>query len=353
MKERIQQTLLEQYKISELEIQSRKKLFELSDSELEALHDYRFLIEEHSGSIIGRFYELVSQDEHATLLIGDTDTFERLKLGLNKYILDMFSGFYDSEYVNNRLRIGLVHKRIGLEPKYFISAQRYLTSVIQESIRQIIADPDEAWRIGLLVERLISFDTSWIFDTYITSLVDEMRSQNAKNDLYVRSLESKIKYLEGLANKDVLTELYNKRAFRELLRREMLLSKRTNSTISIIYIDVDSFKGINDSRGHETGDKVLGSLGQIIKQVVRETDIPSRQGGDEFCIALLDCALKEAKAKAELIIEHFSSAFAEYSISIGIVEMLDKVDVDVDSLLHRADQKMYLAKKSKGNKICE
>ena len=55
MKERIQQTLLEQYKISELEIQSRKKLFELSDRELEALHDYRFLIEEHSGSIIGRF----------------------------------------------------------------------------------------------------------------------------------------------------------------------------------------------------------------------------------------------------------------------------------------------------------
>lgn len=353
MRERIQQTLLEQYKISELEIQSRKRLFELSDRDLESLHDYRFLIEEHSGTIIEDFYALVSQDEHATLLIGDTDTFERLKIGLNKYILDIFSGFYDSEYVNNRLRIGLVHKRIGLEPKYFISAQRYLTSVLQQSLLQIIEDPEEAGRIGMIVERLVSFDTSWIFDTYISSLVDEMRSLNTKNDLYVRSLESKIRYLEGLANKDVLTDLYNKRAFRELLRREMLLSKRTCGTISILYIDVDSFKGINDTKGHDTGDKVLVSLGQIIKHVVRETDIPSRQGGDEFCIALVGCHLKEARAKAELIISQFKDEYPDYSLSIGIVEMLDKVDLDVDSLLHRADQKMYMAKKTKGFKICE
>ncbi|MBE0370796.1 GGDEF domain-containing protein [Pseudoalteromonas aurantia] len=352
MTDRIHQTLVEQYQISELEIQTRKNLFELSDDELEFLNKYRLVIDGHLDEVVAHFYTLLSKDEYVGLLIGDSETFERLKSGLHKYVLDLFSGFYDAEYVNNRLRIGLVHKRIGLEPKYFLSAERYLRQSIDVTLQTLVDDPVITGKISSILEKLIAFDMSWIFDTYISSMLNEMNSLKLKTDLYVKSLEERIRGLSRLASKDPLTDLYNVRSFRDFLRRELLLAKRSHASISIVYFDIDDFKEINDKCGHKEGDNVLKSIGKILMSIARETDIASRQGGDEFCLALIGCELSEAQAISKRLVEKFAAEFPHYALSIGIAELQDQTDLDVDGVIHRADQKMYQAKKSKGCKIC-
>ena len=352
MSERIHQTLIEQYQISELEIQTRKNLFELSDEELEFLNKYRLVIDGHLDEVVSHFYTLLSRDEYVGLLIGDSETFERLKSGLHKYVLDLFSGFYDAEYVNNRLRIGLVHKRIGLEPKYFLSAERYLRKSIDVTLARLLDDAAVLDKISAILEKLIAFDMSWIFDTYISSMLNEMNSLKLKTDLYVKSLEERVRGLSRLASKDPLTDLYNSRSFRDFLRRELLLAKRSHTSISIVYFDIDDFKEINDTKGHKEGDNVLKSIGKILTAIARETDIASRQGGDEFCIALIGCELPEAQAISKRLIEKFSAEFPDYSLSVGIAQLQDQTDLDVDGVIHRADQKMYQAKKSKGCKVC-
>lgn len=352
MADRLHQTLVEQYQISELEIQARKSLFELTDEELDYLNKYRLVIDGHLDEIIAHFYTLLSKDEYVGLLIGDSETFDRLKQGLHRYVLDLFSGFFDAEYVNNRLRIGLVHKRIGLEPKYFLSAERYLRQSITSTLERLIDDSVAMEKIERVLEKLIAFDTSWVFDTYISSMLNEMSSLKVKTDLYIKSLEERIRRLSQLASKDSLTELYNSRSFRDFLRRELLIAKRSHAVITIVYIDIDDFKEVNDNLGHKEGDRVLKVIGKILMTTARETDIAARLGGDEFCLALIGCELTEARTISKRIIQKFVSEFPKYSLSVGLAELREQADMDVDGVVHLADQKMYEAKKTKGNKIC-
>ncbi|MDP2573658.1 GGDEF domain-containing protein [Vibrio penaeicida] len=352
MDRRIQQSLYEQFQVTELEINLRKRLFELSDLELERLHTYRRKIEPHVHDLIGEFYDLLIRDEYVPRLIGDSETFNRLKTGLHRYILDLFSGFYDSEYVNNRLRIGLVHKRIGVEPKYFLSAERFLIRCISNKLETIIENANERQSTINCVSKLIAFDTSWILDTYIGGLMDEMQDIKAKTDTYVKSLELKVESLTALANRDPLTELYNSRAFRDSLRKALLLSKQNRMSVSVVYLDVDDFKGINDNHGHQEGDRVLKHIGFLLSELPSESDIACRQGGDEFCLAMINCRAAKALKFVESLIEQFKKEFPKYSLSIGIAHHGEDGDNDVDALIHNADKKMYMAKKAAGFKVC-
>ncbi|RTZ22870.1 GGDEF domain-containing protein [Vibrio penaeicida] len=352
MDRRIQQSLYEQFQVTELEVNLRKRLFELSDLELEKLHAYRRKIEPHVHDLIGEFYDLLVRDEYVPRLIGDSETFNRLKTGLHRYILDLFSGFYDSEYVNNRLRIGLVHKRIGVEPKYFLSAERFLIRCISNKLETIIENANERQSTINCVSKLIAFDTSWILDTYIGGLMDEMQDIKAKTDTYVKTLELKVENLTALANRDPLTELYNSRAFRDSLRKALLLSKQNRTSVSVVYLDVDDFKGINDDHGHQEGDRVLKHIGFLLSELPSDYDIACRQGGDEFCLAMINCRASKAVKFVESLIEQFKKEFPKYSLSIGIAQHGEDGDTDVDALIHNADKKMYIAKKAAGFKVC-
>lgn len=107
---RTDQTLLEQMRITELEIENRKALFMIDHDDVEVLTRVKPLIEREVESLVREFYELQTSVPEIALLIGDADTLGRLRSAQRKYVIDLFSGFYDIEYVNNRLRIGMVHK---------------------------------------------------------------------------------------------------------------------------------------------------------------------------------------------------------------------------------------------------
>ena len=352
---RTEQTLLEQMQISDAEIQHRMKLLNLSKEDLSLLTSHKLMIEDNVDVIVDEFYEKQIEIDEISLLIGDADTLRRLRTAQRKYVLDLFSGHYDSEYVNNRLRIGMVHKRIGVEPKLYLSAVRTLKDVIVKTLRRTISKADVLALTLVALDKLLYFDITLIFDTYIDCLVGEIETAKKRTEVYAKGLEEKVaertQQLEELTKLDPLTNIYNQRAMQDFLRRELAVAKRRQVKLALVYFDIDKFKAINDTYGHIKGDEVLKNVGQAMLNNVRDTDIPCRYGGDEFCIILPECDVKQARVICEKIIKEFSGRYKDFSFSMGVAETgLDEY-LDGDHLIKKADDKMYLAKEEKGFQI--
>ncbi len=349
---RTDQTLVEQMKISDIEIARRKNLLNLTSEDMKMLTNHKIFIEENVNSIVKSFYEQQTQVDEISLLIGDADTLRRLQTALRKYILDMFAGYYDTEYVNNRLRIGLVHKRIGVEPKLYLSAVRNLKRVIGDYLIKNIQDKTVFYETQNALDKLIHFDVTLVFDTYIGSLIGEIETEKQRTETYAKSLEDKVsertKQLEKLSRVDPLTDIYNQRAMYDYLRRELASAKRNGTKISMVYFDVDKFKQINDIEGHIKGDEVLKTIGQILKSINREVDISCRYGGDEFTTILPNCNIENAKLICGKIIKLFSEKYPDYYLSFGVSETGTETYVDSEALIKMADEKMYLSKQQEG-----
>lgn len=155
--------------------------------------------------------------------------------------------------------------------------------------------------------------------------------------------------LEFTSRYDDLTQCLNKRAAMEALKQEIARVKRHGNKLSIMLIDLDNFKNINDTHGHLEGDKVLVDFSKWAKTFLRESDQLSRFGGDEFMVVLPDTDL----AQATLIAGRLNAARSEnqsiaWTVSIGLSECLGQVD-SLAALLKRADLALYKAKASGRN----
>jgi diguanylate cyclase (GGDEF)-like protein/PAS domain S-box-containing protein len=160
-----------------------------------------------------------------------------------------------------------------------------------------------------------------------------------------------VKKLVHLSRTDDLTGLLNRRALIERLGDEIRRSRRYRSDLALIICDIDYFKEINDTYGHDAGDKVLQIISSLMKDLLRQTDVIGRYGGDEFLLILPETALKGAREIAERIHE----AVREYEIKIGLdspikttvslgVAQFDSEKEDVNDLVKRADNALYIAK---------
>jgi len=172
-------------------------------------------------------------------------------------------------------------------------------------------------------------------------------------DFLSQDLEGENKQLEMLSTYDFLTNLYNKRTIIKFLEKEIEFSKKNKVTFSILMLDIDHFKKINDTYGHLMGDKVLKKLANILKQNVREKDLVGRYGGEEFLIVLPNTSKSRAKDIAERIRKSVEKTlFPEnirITISIGVTEYLFKDNIS--TLIERADQALYKAKKEGRNRV--
>jgi diguanylate cyclase (GGDEF)-like protein len=349
-------TLLDQMQISDVEIANRMELLSLDNESLNLLSKHKILIEDNVDIIVDEFYEKQTKIEEISLLIGDSDTLSRLRAAQRRYVIDLFSGIYDSEYVNNRLRIGMVHKRIGVEPKLYLSAVKTLKELIIKILSNNITKNEVLEKTLSTLDNLLYFDTTLVFDTYIDSLVGEIESAKRKTEAYAKSLENKVaertKQLEMQARLDPLTSIFNQRAIQDILRKELATAKRRETKLSLVYFDIDNFKNINDTHGHVKGDEVLKYVGQAMLRSIREIDVACRYGGDEFCLILPECEIEHARGICEKIIEKFSERYPDYSLSMGISGIGPNEYVDEDTLIKYADKKMYTAKKENGSHIC-
>ncbi|HEY9211115.1 MAG TPA: diguanylate cyclase [Methylotenera sp.] len=164
--------------------------------------------------------------------------------------------------------------------------------------------------------------------------------------------------LESQARKDFLTGLSNRRDFMELAEAALMRSERYSRPLSVFMLDIDHFKKINDTYGHQVGDEVLRHLSEIMQKALREVDIVGRIGGEEFAVLLpettLDCATKVAERLREKISLHAISLTSglplHFSVSIGVA-VLNSKGLNLDTLLNFADEALYEAKRER-NKVC-
>ena len=164
------------------------------------------------------------------------------------------------------------------------------------------------------------------------------------------------KKLTFLAEHDTLTSLTNRRIFEEKLNQFLLLIKRNHQPLSLVFLDVDDFKKINDSFGHHVGDLVLKRTASILNTHIRKSDIVSRWGGEEFIIALIDTDIEEAKVIAEKLRLSLEKDYTLNSLinsnvtaSLGISQASEQDTIE--SLLQRADEAMYTSKKEGKNMV--
>lgn len=346
-----EQTLLEQMRITEFDISNRKMLLSLTQKDCDLLKGCKSYIETKIDSLVSVFYELQTSIPEIALLIGDADTLIRLQNAQRHYVLDLFSGLYDLEYVNNRLRIGLVHKRIGVEPKLYLSAISTLKGLLVNALREAIDDLTTAADTLAALDKLFSFDVTLVFETYIRSLVSEIESSKEKSEQYASALEEKVRkrtaQLEELSKLDPLTGLLNVRGLTETLTGVLRSAQRRLEPVSIVFIDINDFKMVNDTQGHQYGDEILRMVSTAIKKVSRSEDSCFRYGGDEFCLILPNCSEEMARnIYAKRLRSEIESQMEQVTISVGILQAGPDQFPEADTFIYEADQKMYLDKKT-------
>jgi diguanylate cyclase (GGDEF)-like protein len=173
------------------------------------------------------------------------------------------------------------------------------------------------------------------------------------------SLENTVSKLYLNSITDSLTNIFNRRYFFEVAQHSIALTQRDGRTLSLLIFDIDFFKKINDTYGHQAGDTVLITLAQKIKSVVREGDIFARIGGEEFALLLQNSSLQEAKDIAEklrLMIEKTPFIHNEKSlnitVSIGVSSSKKDTVFSLEALYESADIQLYKAKESGRNRVC-
>ncbi len=198
-------------------------------------------------------------------------------------------------------------------------AARSLSALIPASLVSLVA--------GLGMHVLVFEDITW-----------ELRQTN-------RRLEAAHVELEQLVITDPLTGCYNRRFFLEIMNREVQRRSRYNTPLSVLFVDVDRFKAVNDTLGHEAGDAALRRVADFLRANVREADFLFRWGGDEFLL-LLTCGELEALRKGQDLQRAFADAIdgerfpSGFGLSVGAAE-LPRNSADVLAVIKDADERMY------------
>jgi two-component system, cell cycle response regulator len=157
---------------------------------------------------------------------------------------------------------------------------------------------------------------------------------------------------------DGLTQIHNQRYLVEFLEREVVRSQRHERPLSVLMVDIDKFKSINDTFGHLCGDFVLRELADIVRATVRKEDLFARYGGEEFTLVLVETNLEGAIIAAERIREavaehqfRFESTPVKLTISIGIANTCGDMTISPTGLLKVADENLFEAKRAGRNRV--
>jgi len=156
-------------KLDESEIASRRAFFMLGDDDLARLAKLRPLAERITDPIVEEFYALLLGHTDTRKFFGDEATIRRVKGKQRDYLLGLFAGKCDAAYVEDRLRVGAAHERIGLAPKWYLGAYRHYLELIRRAFDEHITDPRESQASFISVQRIVFFDVALALDTYIAA----------------------------------------------------------------------------------------------------------------------------------------------------------------------------------------
>jgi diguanylate cyclase (GGDEF)-like protein len=181
---------------------------------------------------------------------------------------------------------------------------------------------------------------------YLSNLTAELHSATVSDEAYIADLVR-------LSVHDGLTGLFNHSSCFQMIDTELKRVGRYNTDVSLAMIDVDNFKEINDTLGHQTGDNVLTAVGEIIKEEARESDICCRYGGDEFVVIMPMTKSVDAGALAERLRERIAQTMFDgrmLTVSIGVASC-GETAITAQEFIQRADTALYLVKRNGKNRV--
>lgn len=226
-----------------------------------------------------------------------------------------------------------------------------------ENYADRLAKTDDIAQINVIVENLMH-DTR-IMQTDILRSKDAMEEQQqnvALAEAKIRQLERELSDLSDKVRIDQLTGVLNRRGLEDAFLKEVSRAQRGEGLLSVALLDIDNFKKLNDTLGHDAGDKALQHLASVVKETIRPTDVVARFGGEEFVILLPNTPLNEGveavvRLQRELTKKFFLHNNERLLVTFSAGVALFKREEDQASVLQRADKAMYLAKKSGKNRV--
>jgi diguanylate cyclase (GGDEF)-like protein len=268
---------------------------------------------------------------------------------------------FTEEVVRNMIRVFSI---LGQEP---IDASRVTLQVVKRKLRpkQMMIDPKATLKshltLPLAVEGEIlgcislNNDQPNAFDAQDLQFFSVIGYQMAATLKHFQRFSS----IKTMATYDTLTNLYNRRYFEERLGGETQKSFYGGTPLSLVMVDIDHFKKVNDTFGHTEGDKVLREIAALLKTSVRKKDTVARYGGEEFILILPEAGLEESSMIAERIrrlVENTSfqigQAQINLTVSLGISNFPSHRPTSKEELVKMADQALYEAKRGGRNRVC-
>jgi len=191
----LNQTLAEQLNISKHEIEKRKSFLNFTHKDEEILLAYKPVIAKHSDGIVKNFYDFLTEYPEVSAIIGDAETMRRLNSAMNRYVLELFDGHYDIDYVSKRLRIGLVHQRIGVSTDLYLAGVYQLQLNLHNTVAMYEMGSSDFMDMFVLrqaINKIIMFDVQFVLETYYSGLVNQVEAARKEVKKYANSLEKKV-----------------------------------------------------------------------------------------------------------------------------------------------------------------
>lgn len=320
------------------------KINSLSDDNYDAVYDMvlKTAIDVIPNASKGSI--LILEDDgvfHYKSLVGYTDELKALTLRKEEAFLYKINNFSKPTIINNPLKLDekIVRRHVFENFKKYQALD--VTAVLSTPIY-----------VDKKLMGIINVDTV------------SKKSGFVKEDLYVMSylrygLQFALKnsqiqmQLREMADYDELTRLYNRRCFKRLMQKEIGRVKHSGKECSVIWIDIDNFKRINDTYGHSSGDEALRIFAEVISTNIRKDDICGRISGDEFVVLLNDCTEESAYRRVDAIADSLKNrkiGCISLTFSYGVHTITPESEETVEDMLRISDNRMYINKKSKNAK---
>ena len=312
-----------------------------SDKIIARIHE---AIDGQVNTIISDFYDHLNQYPELNDFLSAPGLVAHLKHVQRKHLLDLGLRMSWPHYSENLVTIGSTHEKIGLKQEWYLGAHTKLFELMAHTLfRDGFLKDEESLETLLTLNRLFALDATVAIESYY-------QSTKRRLEALLQELSKAQRNLEASARIDEMTSVNNRHHLFELLESEIARSHRFEHPFSLLFLDIDRFKKINDEFGHIFGDSVIRSTAQITRELIRPANIVGRYGGEEFAIGLVECDSSNAFLVAERLREKLESTEIAYNdhrttitVSIGVAE-LGGVDDTLEKLIHRADTALYQAK---------
>ena len=353
------QMLCQRFGFDAGKIAGRLRLVGLSEPHsAELAHDLQnHVIRPNIDSIIDEFYGTLGQDREFVRIVQLHTEFSKLKMTQRRYLLGLGDNFESPQYFEERLRIGIVHQRVGVSLSLYHSAYRLMQSLLIDNIpEELSSNPLTFKSMVQFIIKIVALDTSLAIETYYFDRVGSLEKSIDAMERSIDTMRGEGEALRRTLRLDSLTKLCSRSFSIQVLKEAISISHETHRPLSIVMADLDHFKNVNDTRGHLFGDKVLTAVAARMSSDARDRDTIGRYGGEEFILILEDTVLAKAMILAERIRKkvssnpiHIDDVFVPVTLSLGIAEV--NADDDAESVVARADRALYAAKAGGRNRV--